>query len=370
MVTLADQVNLVKMIKKVIKAGDALQRQIVPCPEEQEGRGIADFCQERDFFRGKFLIHKYPDRAVILATNQCFEYCRFCFRRNLWREPAWKIQKQDLKQIADYLRKHTEIKEIIISGGDPLALTNQELVELVKLADLVKPVKLIRIATRALTFCPARIDSGLVRIIKQSRKQIWFISHFNHPVELNSEAVQGIKKLKDTGVPLLNQTVLLRGVNAQVKILLALFRELSSLGVKPYYLFQCDPVPGAAHFATELSDSLGIYQELNKYSGIILPRFAFELPGYGKVSPGPGWRIKRKARHYEVMTPEGEKYQYPVNGKCIALIDYHTDFAPKALWSAVPAAPLLITPATSQREKAASLTPQSKASRLKAISKL
>lgn len=301
------------MVKKAIKAEDALERQIIPCPEEQEGRGIADFCEEVKYQRGRSLIHKYPDRAVILATNQCFEYCRFCFRRNLWLEKPWKIGIEDLSQIVRYLRKHFEIKEIIISGGDPLTLTNQELVKLIKVMNLFQQLKLARLASRALSFCPDRVDSGLVRILKQSQNRIWFISHFNHPGELNSGARQGIKRLFEAGIPILNQTVLLKGINNRVKTLLSLFRELAGLGVKPYYLFQCDPVPGAAYFATDLIASLKIYEKLNQYSGIIVPRFAFELPGYGKVSLGAGWRIKRGERNYVVVSPSGERYIYPRN---------------------------------------------------------
>jgi len=290
---------------------EPLIKQIEPVFEEIEGEGVHDFCEERKFKKGNYLIHKYPDRAVLLLTNQCFAYCRFCFRRYLWKEKPLKNNDPEIKRIIKYISQHIEIKDLILSGGDPLTLTNQALNNWVKLINQVKHIKLIRIATRALTFYPARINSGLLSIFRQSKKQVWFLSHFNHPAELTPLARTGIKKIKDSGVPVLNQTVLLRGVNDRAEILLELFQELSSLGVKPYYVFQCDPVPGATHYWTELGKSLDLMNELSNYSGIMVPKFALEVPGYGKLCPGPGWQIARKENRYEIVSPAGEKYKYP-----------------------------------------------------------
>ncbi len=295
--------------------GDPLRMQVVPVPDELEPIGVFDFSEERKFMKGRALIHKYPDRAVLLATNQCFGHCRFCFRKQLWNEPAWMISDSDIKIIVSYLLQHDEIKEVIVSGGDPLVLSDNHLEKLIKRLGRVPGLDLIRIASRALCFQPGRINLGLIRVLRNSKKQVWFISHFNHPAELGPETRVAAKKLIAAGIPVLSQAVLLKGINDRVEILLALFRELAGLGIKPYQLFQCDPAPGAAHFVTELSDSLKIVEKFGKVSGIILPRFALELPGYGKLSPGPGWKITRQTGSYRLVSPEGRSFRYPAAKK-------------------------------------------------------
>jgi lysine 2,3-aminomutase len=225
------------------------------------------------------------------------------------------INASDINRIVNYLLQHNEIKEVIISGGDPFLLPDYRLERLIKRLGRVPNLNLIRIASRALCFHPGRINSGLIRVLRNSKKQVWFISHFNHPAELGPEVRTAAKKLIAAGIPVLSQTVLLKGINDRVEILLALFRELAGLGIKPYQLFQCDPAPGAAHFATELSDSLKLVENFGKVSGILLPRFALELPGYGKLSPGPGWKIARQTGSYRLVSPEGRSFRYPAAKK-------------------------------------------------------
>jgi len=290
---------------------DPLARQVVPSRQESRVPGFADFCGEKKFMTTEFLIHRYPDRAVLLATNRCFGHCRFCFRRDAWFEPVKIIHGQALSHAQKYLRCHPGIKELIISGGDPLTLSNRELARVLRSFDILPQLSLIRVASRALSFCPKRIDHGLVKIFQASRKPVWFVSHFNHARELGRETILAVRRLKAAGVNILNQTVLLRGVNDRAEILSDLFRRLAGLGVKPYYLFQCDPCVGTAHFSTDLISSLGLMEKLGKNSGIIVPRFAFELPGFGKLSPGPGWKIKREAKGFRIISPAGKNYFYP-----------------------------------------------------------
>ena len=290
---------------------DPLLKQVISAPEEKSGQGIVDFCGEGKFYATEFLVHRYPDRAVLLATNRCFGHCRFCFRKNLWNDPGKKIDEQGLWEAAGYLKKNSGIKELIISGGDPLTLSTRELKKIIARFAVLPQISLIRIASRALTFAPERIDAGLLKILKSSRKQIWFVSHINHGRELGRGGIAAIARLRKAGIPVLNQTVLLKGINDRSEVLIDLFRRLAGLGVKPYYLFQCDPVPGSRHFATNLKKSLALVAKLSENSGIISPRFAFELPGYGKLAWGPGWEIIQTLRGNIIVSPSRKKYFYP-----------------------------------------------------------
>ena len=291
---------------------DPLLLQVIPGEKEKAGAGVPDFCGEKKYFATEFLIHRYPDRAVLLAGNSCFCLCRFCFRKQTWDRPGKEITDRDIASAQKYFKAHPGIRELIISGGDPLTLSNGKIKKIIKSFDTLSQLDLIRVASRVLTFFPARIDGGLTSVFKNARKQIWFISHFNHPDELGRETLAAIKRLRLAGIPMLNQSVLLKGINDRAEVLIDLFNRLAGAGVKPYYLFQCDPAPGVSHFSTDLKKSIAIYEELCRYSGLIAPRFAFELPGYGKLSPGPGWKIAKSSRGYRVTSPGEKKYFYPL----------------------------------------------------------
>jgi lysine 2,3-aminomutase len=289
---------------------DPLRKQVIPAADEMAIKGIRDFCGEIKYLATDYLIHRYSDRAVLLAGNRCFCNCRFCFRKERLAK-AKTIDNGSIDQAVKYIKKHAAIRELIISGGDPLTLPNEKLKVLFSNFGSLDQLKLIRVASRALTFFPARLDRGLIRLIKNSKKQIWFVSHFNHPAELGRESLSAIRKLRLAGIPVINQTVLLKGINDNADVLADLFCRLAGSGVKPYYLFQCDPAPGARHFSTDLEKSLEIYEQLCLRSGLIVPRFAFELPGYGKVSPGPGWKIVKDRNGYRVSSPWKKEYFYP-----------------------------------------------------------
>jgi len=275
------------------------------------GRGIKDFSQESRYRVFPWLIHRYPDRVVVLASNQCFAYCRFCFRRDFLTEKPFKLRGGEVKALLEYLKAHPEVKEVITSGGDPLTLSDSILKKLIEELGKIEHLILLRLATRALSFCPERFSSQLIKILKHSPKPIWVLSHFNHFQELSSKSKQAIELLRKAGIPILNQTVLLKGVNNSAEILSQLFSQLAGLGIKPYYLFQCDPVPGAVDFTTPLEESFQIMEELSQLSGITLPKFALELPGYGKLSFFAGWRIQPEKPGYRFISPSGETYFYP-----------------------------------------------------------
>jgi len=293
---------------------DPLRKQVIPTRAELSQKGFLDFCGERKFMVNRFLIHRYPDRAVVLGTNQCFGHCRFCFRKRFWKEPSWVIDEDGIKVVCNYLRKKPEVQELIISGGDPLRMDNLWLEEIIGRAGLLKQILWIRLASRALSFFPERIDEGLIKILKRAKKQIWFISHFNHPQELQKETKSRIKRLREAGIVILNQTVLLKGINDRVKILIELFSGLCELGVKPYYLFQCDPVLGGADFAVNLGKAVEIMKQCSRYSGLMIPRFALEVPNYGKLWLGPGFQLRKSGKNYHLVSPAGKVYSYPVSG--------------------------------------------------------
>jgi lysine 2,3-aminomutase len=294
------------------EASDPLRRQVIPDTREKQSSGVADFCGEHNFYVNDFLIHRYPDRAVLLATNKCFGHCRFCFRKTRWLESERTLGDKELRDAVKYLKSNPRIKELIISGGDPLTLSNEHLNKIISAFDSSAQLRSIRIASRALTFYPKRVDAKLARLIKRSRKQVWFVSHFNHGREITKETSKAITILRQAGIPILNQTVLLKGINDKTQTLADLFGKLSRLGVKPYYLFQCDPVIGATHLTTALQRSFAIVDELGRNSGIIVPRFALEIPLAGKISPGPGWQTTRQGREYQMVSPLGNFYFYKV----------------------------------------------------------
>ena len=279
------------------------------CPENQPG--IRDFSQESRYRIFPWLIHRYPDRVVVLASNRCFAYCRFCFRQDFLAQDPFQIGEEEIKTLIRYLKVHPEVKEVIISGGDPLTLSDSILKKLIEKLGKVEHLTLLRLATRGLSFFPERFNSELVNILKEASKPIWLVSHFNHHQELTSETQKAISLLRKAGIPTLNQTVLLKGVNNSSRILSQLFSRLTGMGIKPYYLFQCDPVPGAIDFATPLEESFQIMNELSQLSGLALPRFALELPGYGKLSFFAGWKIQREKEHYLFISPWGKTYLYP-----------------------------------------------------------
>jgi len=292
---------------------DPLRKQVIPMRAELSQKGFLDFCGEKKFMVNRFLIHRYPDRAVVLGTNQCFGHCRFCFRKRFWKERSWVIDEDGIKGVCRYLRKKPEVQEVIISGGDPLMMDNLWLEEVLGRVSALKQILWVRLASRALSFSPGRIDAGLVKILRRAKKRIWFISHFNHPQELQKETRLGVKRLREAGIVILNQTVLLKGINDQLKILIELFSVLCGLGVKPYYLFQCDPVLGGADFAVDLKKALGLINQCSRYSGLMIPRLALEAPNYGKLTLDQGFKIKKSGKNYQLVLPMGKTYFYPVS---------------------------------------------------------
>lgn len=257
------------------------------------------------------LIHRYKDRAVLLTTNACAVHCRFCLRKRKWNSnlTQTKLSNNELKEVCQYLKDTPAIQEILISGGDPLMLTNYELKNIINSLIEVKSIKILRLGSRIPVVLPERIDEELVEILS-SVNGLWFATHFNHPNELTEKSLDACIRLIKSGVPILNQTVLLKGINDQVGILEELFTKLATNRIKPHYLFHIDPVQGNEHFATGINKGLELIDELrNRISSILTPVFAIDLPkGGGKVHLHPDYNLGKDC--YQGIN--GDLFHYPI----------------------------------------------------------
>lgn len=231
------------------------------------------------------IIHRYPDRALFLATDLCGVYCRYCFRKHFTGTHQFLPSSSEYDEAISYLKSHPEIREVLISGGDPLTLSENKL-EII-LSDLrsLPHIEIIRLSTKMVVACPMRITKNLVTLLKKY-SPIFFMVHINHPKEMTLEVGKALSLLVDEGIPVLSQTVLLRGINNHSSILQSLFRRLLFQRVKPYALYQCDPSLGSDHFRTSLQQTKEIYQQLwGKVSGLALPLFIMDIPGGGGKLP-------------------------------------------------------------------------------------
>ena len=263
---------------------DPIFAMTVPSPEEiKNEQNSCDPLEEEKFMPVPGLIRRYPDRAVYTATLNCASRCRHCTRRWQIIKNACSSWRETLPKVLDYLKVHPEIEEIIISGGDPLTLLDDEIIEIIS-SFKKQGVKTLRLGTRMPVTCPMRITDELCQKMK-AFSPIWIQTHFNHPKEVTIEAKEALSKLADSGFPINNQTVLLKGVNDDADTLEKLFRLLVQNRVRPYYLFQCDKIPGTEHFWTSLETGLKIMKELReRLSGIAIPTFIVDRPALdGKV---------------------------------------------------------------------------------------
>ncbi|MCP4503081.1 MAG: KamA family radical SAM protein [Deltaproteobacteria bacterium] len=278
---------------------DPLRRQLFPLAQEFQADPWmkGDPLGEEDLEAVPFLVHRYPDRVLLLVTDRCASYCRFCTRKRMVGQgPTPK--KEELSKALQYIAEHPEIREVIFSGGDALTLDDQRLEKLFIQLREMPHIQIIRIATRMLSFAPMRITDNLIRLF-QAHQPVYILSHFNHLNEVGSNTEQAILKLVNAGVPVLNQTVLLKGVNDDVQTLSELFRKLTCLRARPYYLHQCDLAHGTAHFRVPLEEAQDLVEKMRgQLSGLCQPTFVIDIPGgHGKVpmfpSPVTGQDDKR-----------------------------------------------------------------------------
>lgn len=230
------------------------------------------------------LIHRYPDRALAIVTGGCAIYCRHCNRKRFWREQGSGSLKQRVGKMARYIADNPQIREVIISGGDPLTLSDEALQYILDRFSSIGHVEVLRIGSRVPVVLPMRITRELCRLLKRYRP-VWFNTQFNHPAEITKEAARACNMLLEAGIPVSNQSVLLKGINDSPATMRQLVTGLEKISVRPYYLFHCEPVRGTAHFRTDAASGVRLMEELTKNcSGLALPRYVADLPGdSGKV---------------------------------------------------------------------------------------
>jgi len=273
-----------------------VRMQVVPLPAEREAAPgeLRDPLGEEPNRPIRALVHKYPDRALLLATDTCPVYCRHCTRRRITAGGGEAFDRAALEEGVAYVAAHREIRDVIVSGGDPLVLSDDRLGWLLRALRAVPHVEILRLATRMPVACPMRIDEPLARLLREVAP-LFVVTHFNHPVECTPEARAACELLVDHGVPVENQTVLLRRVNSSARTIADLNHRLLSWRVRPYYLHQGDLAEGTGHLRTPLAAGVAILEALRGHtSGLAVPHLAVDLPGGGgKVTLQPDYVLGR-----------------------------------------------------------------------------
>jgi len=289
----------------------ALRRTVVP--SDREARisigELADPLGEEHHRATPHLIHTYPDKVLFLATTFCSTYCRYCTRsRIVGKQPA---DFQALEESFDYIKEHREIRDVLISGGDPLTLTDSVLDELLSRIRDIPHVRMVRIGSKVPVVLPMRITDDLCGILRKHR--VWLSLHFMHAAELSPETQDACRKLSDHGIGMVSQTVLLKDVNDDTQTLIDLFYGLLEINVKPYYLLQCDPVKGSAHFRTPVKKGIELIRSLHGHiSGVAVPQYVIDAPGGGgKVPLLDIAQIRREGDDVVFLNYQGEEYRYP-----------------------------------------------------------
>jgi lysine 2,3-aminomutase len=290
-----------------------LRRQVVPDAEEGAPSlgDLRDPLGEEAHEVAPNLVQRYPDRALLLVSDRCAVYCRFCTRSRMVGAGGGPRSLEKLAQAFDYLRAHPELRDVIVSGGDPLTMKTSRLTGILSALRQIPSVETIRLATRVPVVLPSRLTSELCEALRPYHP-LWVMTHFNHPRELSAEARSGLRRLADAGFPVMNQTVLLAGVNDAPEVLAELFRGLVRERARPYYLLQTDPVRGTGHLRTPLQRGIDIMEALQgRLSGIALPKFIVDAPGgFGKVPVGPEYVLERGGGRALLRTPRGVQVEY------------------------------------------------------------
>ena len=260
------------------------------------------------------LVRHYRDRALLLVSDRCATYCRFCFRRHFTGHGGGRLSEKQLDDACAFLSRTPEVREILLSGGDPLMLSDRDLEQVITRLKRVDPGYIIRVCTRMPVVLPSRVTQDLAQLLG-SFPSVWMVIHANHPRELTAEFRDGMRKILGAGVPVLNQSVLLKGVNDDADTLEELFRGLAQCGVKPYYLFQGDLASGTSHFRVSLGRGLQLMRELRqRLSGLAMPTYAVDLPRRWESAGGGSFRARgagcvRPARpgRRRVPLPQGKR---------------------------------------------------------------
>lgn len=295
------------------KPSDSLRRIVVPTLEEliQTPEEKPDPLYERSYSPVKGIVHRYPDRVLFTVTQVCPAYCRYCTRSHSVGKLD-KLGKNDFEKAFDYIRNHSEIRDVLISGGDPLTMSDEMLDYILCNLRKIHHIEMIRIGTRVTVVLPQRITTKLVSTLRKYHPL--FISlHFSHPDEITPECAEACNQLADGGLPLGSQTVLLKGINDNVETMKKLFHNLLMLRVRPYYLYQCDLIPGSAQFRTSVRKGIEIIKGLRGHtSGYAVPQYVVDAPGGGgKIPLLPDYVVEHNDKKIILRNYKGEIYEYP-----------------------------------------------------------
>jgi lysine 2,3-aminomutase len=301
--------------------GDPIYKQVIPDERELQDNGLfEDPLSEDSDSPVPSIVHRYPDRCLFLVSHVCASYCRFCTRKRKVGDPT-KINFKFFDQGIEYIQSHPEIRDVILSGGDPLLLGDDKIEYVLQKLRRIPHVEIIRIGTRVPCFLPHRITTKLVKVLKKYHP-LFINVHFNHPDELTPLAVKSLERLANAGIPLGNQTVLLKGVNDDPETMKRLMQKLLLARVKPYYIYQADMVFGTEHFRTKVSKSLEIIKALRGWtSGLAVPHFVIDAPGGGgKIPLIPEYVIKMDDEEVVLRNYQGKIFRYRQPGSNGALI--------------------------------------------------
>ncbi|HHV61565.1 MAG TPA: KamA family radical SAM protein [Firmicutes bacterium] len=288
-----------------------IRKQAIPSARELEDvLGEEDPLHEEKHSPTRGLIHLYPDRVAFCVTNRCAMFCRHCVRKRIVGKRDYNLSQGDLAKGIRYIREHEEVRDVLITGGDPLVAQDAWIESLLREIRAIDHVEIIRIGTRTLCTMPQRITNELCDILSRYHP-IWINTQFNHPKEITEEAAAACDRLLRAGVPLGNQSVLLRGINDDTDTMKKLVHSLVKIRVRPYYLYQCEVVRGTAHFRTPVERGLEIIQSLQGFTtGFAVPRFVVDTP-IGKVPVAPQNIVARDENSVTLRNYEGKVWQLP-----------------------------------------------------------
>jgi len=295
-------------------ADSPLRRTVVPtiheffkAPEEADD----PLCEDRQS-PVPGLVHRYPDRVLLLAHDFCSTYCRYCTRSRVVGHGRLYPNRDRLEKAMDYIRVNTQIRDVLISGGDPLTLSDERLNWIFAKLRQIPHVEIVRIGTKVPAVLPQRITPQLVRMLRRHHP-IWMSLHFTHPDECTPETYRACAMLADAGIPLNSQTVLLAGINDTVDTMMELVHHLLKMRVRPYYLYQCDPISGSSHFRTSVEKGLEIIRGLRGFtSGYAVPTYVIDAPGGGgKIPVMPDYVADRDHSEWFLRNYEGKTFRYP-----------------------------------------------------------
>ncbi len=282
-------------------------QELLPCEDDMSD----PLCEERDS-PVPHIVHRYPDRVLFLVTLKCSAYCRHCTRRRMVGEEDRIITEQAMRNALEYISSHTEIRDVLISGGDPLVMSTPKLEKIIAAVRAIPHVDIIRIGTRVPVVLPMRITDELLEMLKKYQP-IWINTHFNHPNEITPDSHRACTAIVDAGIPLGNQTVLLKGINDEPGVMKELLLKLVHMRVRPYYLYQCDLSRGISHFRTPVEKGIEIMHSLTgNISGYAVPKFVIDAPGGGgKIPVNYDYVLSKDNSEVVLENFRGDVYRYP-----------------------------------------------------------